>query len=193
MTRDISVAERIRDIRESCEMTAEEAAERIHVDADLYKRFESGEEDIPISALYEIAGLFGVDLTDLLTGVSPRLETFSVVRKNEGHEIERCPGYSFRSMAYNFKNRKIEPLIVDLDPVENKKMKLISHPGQEFNLILEGKVRVIVGENSADLEEGDTAYFDATIPHGQAVIGDEKAKFLTVIFHGTDYTIKEDE
>ena len=183
MTKDMTVALRVREIRESCEMTQEEAAKHIGATPEQYRRYEDGEEDIPISVLYELSGAFGVDLTDLLTGISPRLDVFSVVRNGEGTEIERYPGYSFKSVAYNFKNRKIEPLIVEMDHIENKKMSLVSHPGQEFNLVLEGQVRVIIGANIIDLNEGDTIYFDATVPHGQMVIDDGKAKFLTVIFH----------
>lgn len=183
VTKEKGMAQRVREIRESCEMTPEETAKRIGADPALYRRYEDGAEDIPISVLYELSGVFGVDLTDLLTGISPRLDVFSVVRNGEGVEIERYPGYSFRSVAYNFKHRKIEPLIVEIDHIENKKMSLVSHPGQEFNLILEGKVRVIIGSNIVDLNEGDTIYFDATVPHGQMVIDDGKAKFLTVIFH----------
>lgn len=179
----IGVSSRLVETRESCNKSKEEVAEMLGISLDDYEMYESGKTDIPISVLYELSRILEVDLTDLLTGVSPRLARFSVVRDGEGTEIERFPGYSFRSLAYNFKNRKIEPLLVDIDHNENKNMKLVAHPGQEFNFVLQGRVRVIIGSNVVDLNQGDSIYFDSTVPHGQMVVEGEKAKFLTVIFH----------
>jgi quercetin dioxygenase-like cupin family protein len=105
------------------------------------------------------------------------------VTKGEGVEIERYKGYKFESLAYNFRNKKVEPLLVTVEPEENKKMSLVTHPGQEFNYVLQGKVRVILGAHEIELSQGDSIYFDPTIPHGQAAVDGKTAKFLTVILH----------
>ncbi|HHW47271.1 MAG TPA: helix-turn-helix transcriptional regulator [Clostridiaceae bacterium] len=177
------IAERIREIRESCEMTREEAAERLHIPLEKYTSYEDAKSDIPISVLYEMARLFKVDLTDLLTGKPPRLQSYCLVRNGEGIEIERYKGYSFQSLAFNFKNKKVEPLLVTIEPEENKKMSLVTHPGQEFNYVLEGKLKIILGGTEIEMSKGDSIYFDPTIPHGQMAVNGEKAKFLTIILH----------
>ena len=45
--------------------------------------------------------------------------------------------------------------------------ELVQHKGQEFNYVLEGSLRVIVGEKEYYLKTGDSIYFDATLPHAQ--------------------------
>jgi quercetin dioxygenase-like cupin family protein len=80
-------------------------------------------------------------------------------------------------------NKKIEPLLVTIEPEENKKMALVSHPGQEFNFILEGQIKIILGGKEILLSEGDSIYFDPTIPHGQTAMDGKPGKFLTVILH----------
>jgi len=175
------IASRIKELRESVGRTVEQTSEHIGICRESYLDYESGELDIPISSLYEIAGLFGVDLTDLMTGKSPNLQQFCVVRGGSGPEIERFPGYKFQSLAFDFQNRMFEPLLVTLDPARNKSIGLVTHGGQEFNLILSGRVRIVIGGRSVDLGTGDSIYFDPSIPHGQLALDDSSACFLTVI------------
>jgi len=180
----LEIASRIRELRECAEASVEETAERLGLSPETYRDFESGVQDVPISALYGIAGQFGVDMTDLLTGKSPNLQRYCVVREGKGPEIERFPGYRFQSLAFDFQNRLFEPLLVTLDPAKNQSIGLVTHGGQEFNLVLKGRIRVILGGQNVDLSAGDSIYFDPTIPHGQLALDDAPASFLTVILHG---------
>ena len=56
-----------------------------------------------------------------------------------------------------------------------------THPGQEFNYVLEGSVRVMVGDSTVILNEGDSIYFDSSLPHGQQNADDRRIRFLTFI------------
>lgn len=177
------IAERIREIRENCDLTLERAVEELDIPLETYIQYESSGADIPISVLYEMSGLFKVDLTELLTGNSPKLHSYCLVKSSEGIEVERYKGYKFQSLAYNFIHKKVEPLLVTIDPEENKKMSLVTHPGQEFNYVLEGKVKVILGGKEIEMSEGDSLYFDPVIPHGQIAADGKPARFLTIILH----------
>jgi len=177
------IAERIREVRENSGLTPQEVAETLQVPLSVYNQYETAEADIPISVLYEMARIFHVDLTDLLTGSSPKLHSYCLVKQGEGIEIERYRGYKFQSLAYNFVNKKVEPLLVFIEPEENKQMSLVTHTGQEFNYCLEGKIKVILGGQEIELNPGDSLYFDPTIPHGQMAVNCQTAKFLTVILH----------
>jgi transcriptional regulator with XRE-family HTH domain len=177
------IATRIKEIREDCGLTAEAAAQKLGISYAEYTQYENAVTDIPISMLYEMAKLFSVDLTELLTGLPPRLHSYCLVRNGAGVETERYKGYKFQNLAYNFINKKCEPLLVTIEPEENKKMSLVTHPGQEFNYVLNGKVKVILGGAELELGEGDALYFDPTIPHGQVAVDGRPAQFLTVILH----------
>ena len=151
----------------------------IDIPLETYLRYESGELDIPISALYKIANRLGTDTTVLLTGESPRMDTSSVCRAGKGVEVERYPGCEFASLAYNFKNRTMEPLLVRLDP-DKAPAAAVRHSGQEFNYVIEGVVKVTVGGREYVLEAGDSIYFDALLPHGQSAVR-VPSQFLTII------------
>lgn len=177
------IAERIRELRDSSGVSVQQAAEQLKMDLAQLRDYEDGSVDVPISALYAIAGLFGVDLTDLMTGKSPNLQRFCVVREGKGPQIERYPGYRFQSLAFDFANRHFEPLLVTLDPEVNHQISPVTHAGQEFNLVLSGRMRVILGGNAVELSKGDSIYFDPMLPHGQLALDDAPAVFLTVISH----------
>lgn len=170
---------RIRELREILDISTGDMAERLSVPQEEYLRFETGEEDIPISALYAIAAALGVDFTVLLTGETPRMNTQTVVRRGEGIKVDRYEGYTFSSLAFNYIGRVMEPMIVTLDPA-SPPAPLVTHGGQEFNYVLSGRVKVVIGQREHILCEGDSVYFDPRIPHGQSAV-DEVSSFLTVI------------
>jgi len=170
---------RIRELREILELTPETVATHLRISVGDYQGFEAGEQDIPISVLYEIAALFGVDMTVLLTGETPRMNTHTVVRRGEGVNVERFAGYNYSAMAYNFIGRVMEPLLVELSP-SDAEPALVMHPGQEFNYVISGKVKIRIGKLDYVLNQGDSIYFDPLLPHGQRAV-DGAASFLTVI------------
>ncbi|MDR2743506.1 MAG: XRE family transcriptional regulator [Treponema sp.] len=170
---------RIKEFREILDISVIDIAKDIGIPYEAYVKYESGELDIPISVLYKIAGRLGTDATVLLTGEDPKMDNAAVCRKGTGVRIERYPGYEFSSLAYNFKGRTIEPLLVYLDS-SRVPAAPVTHSGQEFNYVVKGKVKVTVGKREYILEEGDSIYFDAGLPHGQSAV-EGAAQFITII------------
>ena len=176
------ISERVRELRTVLELTTAECAEKLGVSERQYQDYEANIESIPISSLYKLADLFGVDFTVLMTGEDPSMGAYSLVRAGHGANVDRCPGYSFQALAYNFQGRTMEPMIVTLEPKEHPEDEaaLITHGGQEFNLVLEGAIKVVVGKREFVLNEGDSLYFDPRLPHGQRAL-QKTARFLTII------------
>ncbi|MDR0588967.1 MAG: XRE family transcriptional regulator [Spirochaetaceae bacterium] len=170
---------RIKELREIMEISAMDLAADISIPYETYIKYESGEVDIPISVLYKISSRLGTDATVLLTGEDPKIDTASVCRRGKGVLVERFPGYEYASLAYNFKNRNMEPLLVHLDP-KKEAAPLVAHSGQEFNYVVEGVMNVTVGKKEYTLHAGDSIYFDAALPHGQSAV-DGPAQFITII------------
>ena len=57
-----------------------------------------------------------------------------------------------------------------------------AHPGQEFNMVLEGHLELTIGKKTLQLTEGDSIYFDATLPHGMRALDGKPVRFLAIIF-----------
>lgn len=176
------VAERIRGLRDIAGMSAESLAGALGMTADDYLRYESGELDIPISILYQIANLFHVELGALLTGDNPRLHVYAVVRSGKGISVDRGKRYKHESLGFNFAHKKAEPFLVTVEPQPaGAPFHLNSHPGQEFNYVLEGSLKIVVDDHEVILNEGDALYFDSSCAHGMSAMHDRPARFLAIV------------
>jgi transcriptional regulator with XRE-family HTH domain len=181
MTTDFKqIGLRIKGLREACDITREELAEELGVGHETYISYEETGADIPISAVYHIASKFGVDLTEILTGTGGKLDTYQVVKAGCGRIVNRYPGYNYQDLAWLFTSKIMQPLLVTLDPTDEP-AELVTHAGQEFNVVLEGSVVVTFDDRELVLETGDAIYFNPTHPHGQKCAGPTPAKFVTVI------------
>lgn len=177
------IAMRLRDLREISDITREEMAEKLHISTEDYIRYEEGGTDIPVSLLYEAANIFKVDLTELLSGESPRLHVYQLVRAGKGLDVKRREQYKYQSLAYNFNKKKVEPFLVEVPYLgEDTPIHENAHPGQEFNYCLEGTLNITINGKSLILHAGDSLFFDSSYPHGMRAEDGKPAKFLAFIF-----------
>ena len=108
------IAERMKELRESLDISRQELAERVGITAAEYSAYEEATEDIPVSVLYSVAQARDTDPTVLMTGEAPRMDRYTVVRQGQGVEVNRNPDYRFSSLAFNFMHREMEPMLVTL-------------------------------------------------------------------------------
>ncbi len=180
MNEQLQVAARLRELREACGTSQEDMARDLGVSLAVYQGYERDGADIPISAIYQAANKFGVELTEILYGDTARLDSFHVVRAGQGRTVDRYPGYAFSDLAFRYKGKLMQPLLVTLDP-SDAPAALVSHPGQEFNYCLSGAMTLVFDGREIALSAGDSVYFNPRKPHGQRCAGDSPAIFLTVI------------
>lgn len=173
---------RIKELREISGLSPESLAKELNISVDTYLEYESGNTDIPVSFLYEIANKFNVELSAILTGDAPKLHTYSVVRKDKGVSVDRRKQYKYQSLAYNFAHKKAEPFMVTVEPDSDNNVHYNSHPGQEFNYVVEGTLKVIINGHEIILNEGDSLFFDSGEKHGMKAMNNKTAKFLAIIF-----------
>ena len=173
------IAQRIRELREILDVDAADLAKQVNVSVAEYNQYENAESDIPIGVIYAVAAALNVDPTVLLTGDAPRMSDYTIVRQGRGVSVERYKGYKFSSLAFNYIGRQFDPMVVDLEPMENPP-ELVVHGGQEFNYVLKGTVQLVIGSREFLLEAGDSAFFNQMTPHGQRAVGGP-VKFLTII------------
>lgn len=176
------VSSRLRATRESLEISTKEMAAAARITEEEYIAYENGDKDLSLSILDKCAEVMGIEMIELLTGSSPTLAKYSLVRKGEGLPIERRIGFTYQHIAYLFKNKKIEPIIVHapFEPDQKKPIHMSVHDGQEMDLIIKGKLKFVINNNTEILNEGDCVYFDSSNPHGMIAI-DGDCDFLAIL------------
>ncbi|MBR2635255.1 MAG: AMP-binding protein [Clostridia bacterium] len=181
------VALRIREMREISGLSLSKMAELTDVSVEEYSAFEEGNLDFPFSFLHKCSLAFGIEITDLLEGKSARLSSYTVTRKGMGQETAKEEGIRIQNLAHKFRNKIAEPYWVryEFDPsLQNKPIQVATHSGQEFDLVISGKLKVQIGSHTEVLEEGDSIYYNSSTPHGMIAVGGEDCVFCAVVLPG---------
>ncbi len=186
------VANRIRSLREDNEITIEEMAKVTGRSAKEYAARESGEMDLTFTFVYKCAKRLGVDVVELLTGESPRLRHYEVVRNGEGLPLERHTDFHYLHKAPHFKNRLGETFLVDVPyqkQSQHEPIHLSYHEGHEMDFVLKGRLRFRFEDHFEEVGPGDTLFYDSGRGHGMIAIDGEDAQILAVVFDPKDEEI----
>ena len=176
------IAQRVSELRELSEVDSEEMAVYLNLPIETYLGYEEGKNDIPASVLYEVAQKLNVDMGLLLTGEETRMHIFTITRNGKGVRVERRKQYKYENLAEKFIHKKAEPFIVTVKPkIPKGKPSTNSHPGQEFNYVIDGSLKLYIHDNEIVLEKGDTIFFDSSYEHAMEALNGKKAKFLAII------------
>ncbi len=181
------MAQRIRDLREIVGLTAGDMARLTGVPLEEYLLCEAGESDLNFAFIYRCAQAFGVDVTDIIEGSSPRLSNYTLTRAGEGQHIEHAHGMTYYNMAARFKKRVAEPLYVVAeysDEAQLRPIECTTHEGQEFDIVVSGQLKVQVGEHIEILNPGDTIYYNSTASHGMIATGGQDCVFYAIVLEG---------
>jgi quercetin dioxygenase-like cupin family protein len=176
------IAMRLRGVRDLLDVSVTEMAAVCNTSEEEYLGYESGENDIPIGALQNISKKYNIELTALLFGNEPKMKSFYLTRAGQGTAMERTKAYKYQALAAGFVGREADPFIVTVEPAPEKPIHMNSHNGQEFNYVLEGRMLLNINGHELTLNEGDSLYFDATLPHGMKALDERTVRFLAVIF-----------
>jgi transcriptional regulator with XRE-family HTH domain len=175
------IADRIKGLRDSLDITVEEMAERCKWTPGAIRLYEAGETDIPMSFLFEVAQQFNIATSTLISGEEPHMTSYFLTRFGKGISVERNKAYKYQALASGYKHPKAEPFEVTVEP-NGKEICLNAHKGEEFNYLLEGRLLLQINEKKLILNPGDSIYFDSSNPHGMKALDNQPVKFLAIIF-----------
>ena len=178
------VAGRIRELREISGLTVEEMAQHTGVTIEEYIACEAGNRNLSIAFLYRCVLIFGVDMSDLLEGRSAKLRSYALTRKGEGQRIEEAHHMVGYNLAADFRNRIALPLYMEIKyrpGAEFEDIELVTHEGQECDIVIRGQMKIQIGSKTEILRAGDTIYYDSSIPHGMTAVNGEDCAFYAIV------------
>jgi len=184
----ISVGSKIKSIRESKQISAEQLAERSGLSLEQIERIEENINLPSLAPLLKIARALGVRLGTFLDdndNLGP-----VVCRKNEqpqsisfSSETGNSHNYlNFFALAQSKAGRHMEPFLIDIDSASKDGYQLSSHEGEEFMFVLEGIVEVTYGNEKYVLNPGESIYYDSIVEHNVHAANESKAKIVAVVY-----------
>ncbi|NQU39736.1 MAG: helix-turn-helix domain-containing protein [Lentisphaerae bacterium] len=187
---EIRVADRIRQLRGDTGYTLADLAEQCELSASYLSRVENHKASVPLANLERLAQALGVQMTVFFED-DAQSSPLCICRRGEGKKarLRGRRGYPYELLAHLKSGKLLEPMIVDVIS-STAPSPLSQHPGEEFNYVLEGECLLFYGRDRIHLTEGDSVYYDATIPHGVCTPQEGRCRILVTVasrdylFHG---------
>ena len=185
--KEIKIGERIRGLRKAKGLSIAEVAEQSGISESTIDGIERHMISPPLGNIVNLAKVFGISLGEFFgeSGDSP----YCIVRSGDRKTVSRfnstdskSGGYSYQSLGYKKKNRRMEPFLVTISPTESQQTEPNQHIGEEILFILEGKVEIKLIDKTEILNPGDSIYYDSTVPHVVSCHGNEPATMLAVVY-----------
>ncbi|MFF3459141.1 helix-turn-helix domain-containing protein [Streptomyces sp. NPDC002730] len=168
------VAPRLRDLRRRRGLTLEAAAQRAGLSPAHLSRLETGNRQPSLPMLLALARIYGTTVAELLGELAP--ERDPIIRA-DSREPSEADGWTYHQTGGAGRAMQALRLVV---PYGSQGELVRVHPGEEWLYILNGRLRLSLGDAVHELAPGDSAHFDSLTPHRLAAAGREGAELLFV-------------
>ena len=181
--RKYAIGNKLRRLRLHKSMGLLELSRHTGLSPALLSKLERDVMHPTLPTLLRIAMVFSVGL-EYFFNPEPR-PLLEIVRKQDRLRFPASPGtrnvpYYFESLDFPVPNRLLNSYVAEFEPIEEKHILPHEHPGIELLYVLSGSLELRVGEDKHELSEGDSIYFDSTVPHGYRQIGAKRTTALVV-------------
>lgn len=164
-----AIGPRLRALRRQRETTLTAVAEATGISVSTLSRLESGQRRPTLELLLALAGAYGVALDDVVgapTG-DPRVHMRPVSRPGMTLiPLTRRPG-GVQAYKLIISRREASP-------------RLRIHDGYEWLYVLDGELRLVLGEQDFVLKPGEAAEFDTRRPHWFGSAGGAAVEVLSL-------------
>jgi transcriptional regulator with XRE-family HTH domain len=149
------VRTRLRSLRNTLGLSLDELAERTNLSPSTISRIETGKRTISLDVLLPLAAALQVDLDVLLD-----------VQRDEDVVIRPAPSTTGKRTTWMLSRPTGSTIAIKvrIEPARTKPEQRV-HPGHDWFFVLEGRVRLFLGERELVVEAGEAAEFGTMTPH----------------------------
>jgi len=158
----MELGEKLKTIRVEKNMTLEEVAKKSSLTKSFISQIELNKTSPSITSLMKVATALEIRLTDLFREDSPAGDIL-VQRGKRDSYFNNKTGLTIELLSTRFPDQRMEPIYFSGEP--GGKTDAITRVGQEFIYIIRGKIKLILDQKEYVAQEGDSLYFDSSIPH----------------------------
>lgn len=182
-TQRIEFGQRIKRLRGEKGWTLTDLSERTGLAISTISKAERGIIALTYDRLGQLAHGLGVDMSAFFTDAGKGFArgSFAIARKGD-FQRQETDNYVYEMLFSDTWNKSMLPMMGTLKARELYQFDdFVRHSGQEFLIVLDGKVTVhLEGREAVNLEQGDAIYFDSGMGHLYASNGDNDARILVV-------------
>lgn len=172
-----SYGERIRRLRKANGISMEAFSRDTGYPEEFLKDIEDGKTAPPVAVVLQLSRIFNVDMEQLQDTRSKE-----AARKRTTSHKKRVASYAYKSLTPTGEKRHLRAYRVTIDKETEHKGVEYHHEGEEFIYVIEGGLKIQVGQKTSTLKKGGFINFDSSISHKLSNPTQEKAELLVVIY-----------
>jgi transcriptional regulator with XRE-family HTH domain len=157
------LGQHIRGLRKQLGLTLRQLAEATGCSESMLSKIENGKGNPSINALHNISRALGTNMGALF---APTPEAGVVMRKGERRLVQMpgAKGVILEYLAPHLPGHVLQAHIHIVEPGGGG-LDSIRHEGEEVGYVLEGELDLTVDGQNYLLKEGDSFFFDSSLPH----------------------------
>jgi transcriptional regulator with XRE-family HTH domain len=156
---DARVRRRLRELRTERGLTLQQVAERASIDLSTLSRLESGKRRLALDHIPSLAGALGVSADELLASGPPQDPR---VRGRS----RRCDGMTMWPLTHRGPAAGLHAYKIKISARKRKPpASLPMHEGHDWIYVLEGRLRLLLGDEDFLIEPGEAVEFTTWTPH----------------------------
>ncbi|MCG8470952.1 MAG: cupin domain-containing protein [Desulfobacterales bacterium] len=164
-------------------ISSKEVTDTLGLNEGAFKELETGAVSLGVSDLLKLASLLKTDIPALLYGKEYRERKAIRTGADERVVVRNERVLDYESLAPTYVGRHMEPFFVTIYRKKDEEVEISRHDGEEFLFITKGRLKIKVAGEESFLEEGDSFYFDSSLPHSVNAIT-EKVELVSAIYKG---------
>lgn len=168
----LNIGDRIRILRTSQKRTLQEVADGSELSKSMISKIENNKTVPSVAALIKIAQTLGTNISSLLETEEWLSAILTSKQKAEANLTKTEKGYFIYPFGPEYHQKKMQPMLFVAKKGEVKQHEL-SHEGEEFIYVIDGEMKMTVGDNEYHLKAGDSMYFNCLQKHGIMPVSEE--------------------
>jgi transcriptional regulator with XRE-family HTH domain len=181
---DYAIGEKLRALRLKKKIGLVELGGHTGLSAAMLSKIERGKLFPTLPTLLRISLVFEVGLEYFFYEDKKR-HVVAIVRRAERKSFPERPdgrdiSFYFESLDFAAVERKLNAYYAEFQPLPQGKARPHHHSGVEFLSVLRGKMELHIGADDHILENGDSIYFDSSLPHSYRRISRKPCSAIVV-------------
>ena len=168
----------VRKLRQAQGLSAEELARVTGQSPEFIHMVEKGEVSPPVGFLLRFASALKVHPNTFL-----HREEKAQLRNLRAREfIKRTQNYSYQTLSPGDESDHLKAFMITIEPQQSHKPVAYKHEGEEFIFVMEGDLKLTVGDKIHHLRTGESTHFNSDTPHKLKSISQETTRCLVVLY-----------
>ncbi|MCK8601536.1 helix-turn-helix domain-containing protein [Desulfoferrobacter suflitae] len=184
----LRIGDKMKEMREKHRYTFQDLAAKTDLSKEYLTQVENNEVDPPVATLLKLAKALNVSMSYFFQDQAGS-EKIAVTRASERTRVERRPhhqpgevNYIYEALEAKKAEKQMQPFLVEFPPQDTSDMVFVSHEGEEFLHLLDGRLEFRSTDRVEVLDPGDSIYFESDVSHSFRCLSEQPARAIVVVW-----------